>query len=83
MKDNSLKLELVEKMSTLVTAGFGFVAGLAWNEAIQDLFKLVLPEDSNLIAKFLYAIVITVVVVLVTTKLSRMANVLKEKLGRE
>lgn len=83
MKDNSLKLELVEKMSTLVTAGFGFVAGLAWNEAIQAFFKMVLPEQSNLIAKFLYAIVITVIVVLVTTKLSRMANVLKEKLGRE
>jgi len=78
---NALKLELVEKMTTLVAAGFGLVAGLAWNQAIQDLFKLLFPEQGGLIAKFLYAILITVIVVLVTTKLSRMSNVLKEKLN--
>ncbi len=78
MKDNSLKLELVEKMTTLVTAGFGFVAGLAWNEAIQELFKQLFPEHGSLVAKFFYAIVITIIVVLVTTKLSRVANKLKQ-----
>ena len=50
---NALKLELVEKMTTLVAAGFGLVAGLAWNQAIQDLFKLLFPEQGGLIAKFL------------------------------
>ena len=78
MKDNSLKLELVEKMTTLVTAGFGFVAGLAWNEAIQELFKQFFPEHGSLVAKFFYAIVITIIVVVVTTKLSRVANKLKQ-----
>ncbi len=78
MKDNSLKLELVEKMTTLVTAGFGFVAGLAWNEAIQELFKQLFPAHGSLVAKFFYAIVITIIVVLVTTKLSRVANKLKQ-----
>ncbi len=82
MKDNSLKLELIEKMTTLVTAGFGFVAGLAWNEAIQGLFATILPEAGGLVAKFSYATVITVAVVLITTKLSRMSGVLKEKLNK-
>jgi len=81
MKDNSLKLEMIEKMTVLVTGGFGFVAGLAWNQAIQDLFATLLPEQGGLVAKFAYAIVITVAVVLVTTKLSRMANALKEKIN--
>lgn len=82
MKDTSLKLELVEKMTTLVTAGFGFVAGLAWNEAIQDLFAAFLPEQSTLVAKFAYAIVVTVIIVLVTLQLSRMADKLKEQLNK-
>lgn len=80
MKDKSLKLELVEKMTTLATAGLGFVAGLAWNEAMQDLFEAVLPAQSSLLAKFAYALLVTVVIVLVTVQLSRMADKLKEQL---
>lgn len=82
MKDKSLKLELVEKMTTLATAGLGFVAGLAWNEAIQDLFQALIPEQSTLVAKFAYAIFVTVLIVLVTVQLSRMADKLKEQLKK-
>ena len=79
--NSSLKLELVEKMTTLVTAGFGLVAGLAWNEAIQDLFAILFPKSGSLVAKFLYAIVVTVAIVVITTKLGRMSNALKEKIN--
>ncbi len=78
----STRLELIEKMTTLVSAGFGLVAGLAWNEAIQSLFKLWFPEQGSLIAKFLYAIVVTVIVVIVTTRLSRASNKIKEQLSK-
>lgn len=80
--DSSFRLELIEKMTTLVTAGFGFVAGLAWNQAVQDLFAAVFPEAGGLAAKFLYAIGVTVAVVLITTRLSRASNALKEKLRK-
>ncbi len=77
-KSKSLKLELVEKISTLATAGFGLVAALAWNDAIQSLFTRLFPAQSGLIAKFLYAVLITVAVVLITTHLARIANRLKK-----
>lgn len=53
-------------------AGFGLVAGLAWNDAIQALFKELFPLDKNsLIAKFLYAFIITVVVVIVSLQINK------------
>ncbi|OFW87407.1 hypothetical protein A3B21_01665 [Candidatus Uhrbacteria bacterium RIFCSPLOWO2_01_FULL_47_24] len=73
----SLKLAILEQLSTLMTAGFGFVAALAWNEAIQAMFRKFFPENSGIVLKFLYAVVITIVVVLITTRLSKLAEKLK------
>lgn len=62
----SLKNEVRTKILGYVTAGFGLVASLAWNEAIKEAITLVFPQDQNsLIAKFLYATIVTVVVVVV------------------
>lgn len=69
--DRSLKEEVLAQIRTLATAGFGFVAALAWNEAIQALFRSLLPSRSGLVAKFAYAIVVTVVVVIITTRLGQ------------
>ncbi|MDD3263486.1 MAG: DUF5654 family protein [Candidatus Nanoarchaeia archaeon] len=33
-----MKSEIIEKISALVTAAFGLVAALAWNDAIKALF---------------------------------------------
>jgi hypothetical protein len=74
---NNLKLEILEKMTTLVTAGLGLVAALAWNEAIGKLFENIFGKQSNLIAMFGYAIMITAVVVVVTMKLGQATNKLK------
>lgn len=73
----SLRLEIVEKMSALAAAGLGLVAALAWNDAMQTLFGVLFGQASTLIAKFVYAIVITVSVVLLTMYLSRLANRIK------
>ena len=42
--------------------------------AIQELFTLIFPEAGDLISKFLYAITVTVIVVLVTIRLGRLAK---------
>ncbi|MCK5334486.1 MAG: hypothetical protein KAJ24_08250 [Candidatus Aenigmarchaeota archaeon] len=34
-----MKAIVIEKLSTLLTAAFGLVAALAWNDAIKALFK--------------------------------------------
>jgi hypothetical protein len=71
--------EVLDKLVELVTAAFGLVAALAWNTAIQELFALVFPEAGDLIAKFLYAIVVTAIVVFVTIRLGRLAERVKEQ----
>jgi hypothetical protein len=48
------------------------VAGLAWNEAIQELIKFLFPLSRNsILVKFLYAAIITIVVVVVISYLER------------
>ncbi len=77
-----LRLETLLKISDLATAGFGLVAALAWNEAIQSLFNMFLPKTTGggLIAQLLYATLITIIVVFITMKLGRMTNKTKEEL---
>ena len=71
--------EVLDKLVELVTAAFGLVAALAWNTAIQALFTLVFPEAGDLVAKFVYAIVVTVIVVFVTIRLGRLAERVKQQ----
>lgn len=70
--------ELIKQMVTLSTAGFGLVAALAWNEAVQafvnEYVNKYLSVGSGIISKFIYAIIITVFAVLVTFQLSRLAG---------
>ena len=71
--------EVLDKLVELVTAAFGLVAALAWNTAIQELFSIVFSETGDLVAKFLYAITVTVIVVFVTIRLGRLAEQAKER----
>jgi len=68
----TISREVKEKTLGFIITAFGLVAGLAWNEAIQSLIKsfFVVDKDSILV-KFIYAIVMTVVVVLITVYLAR------------
>lgn len=79
----SLKLEILNKMTDLATAGFGLVAALAWNEAISSLFTAIFPKAGNIIAKFIYAVIITALVVMVTLKLGKLADLDKKQLETE
>lgn len=65
----SLRLEILEQMAKLATAGFGLVAALAWNDAIQALFMWLLPASGEVWAKFLYAIFVTAIVVFITIRI--------------
>lgn len=77
-KDKHFHQELIQQLVTLSTSGFGLVAALAWNEAIQsfvnDYIQRYFPDQSGFISKFLYAILITAFAVLITYQLSRLAS---------
>ncbi|MDQ3851479.1 MAG: DUF5654 family protein, partial [Thermoproteota archaeon] len=61
-----MQKEVIEKIAALITAAFGLVAALAWNEAIQEIFRLVFGEQSGVWAMIFYAVVVTIIAVLVT-----------------
>ncbi|MFA5413405.1 MAG: DUF5654 family protein [Patescibacteria group bacterium] len=82
-KKTSLKLEVVEKISSLATASLGLIAALAWNEAILEVFKKIFGEQGTLVAKILYAVIVTVLVVCITIKFGQVVNKLKEKVGEK
>jgi hypothetical protein len=64
---------LVQTMITLAAASLGLVAALAWNEAIKALIKRVLGEDDSLVGLFVYAIIATLIAVVVLLVLARAA----------
>ena len=78
MEEKDLKTEILEQITSLATAGFGLAAALAWNDAIKSLFLAIFPETGNIIAQFVYAIVITIIVVLITIKLGKLTNFSKK-----
>lgn len=75
----ALKGEVIEKIAALLTAAFGLVAALAWNGAIQAIFVEVFGTAENITAQLTYAVIVTIVAVLVTIWIGRMAGEAKEK----
>lgn len=74
-----MKGEVIEKMSALVTAAFGLVAALAWNDAIGGLFKQGGPL--YFLASYgvwAYALFVSVLAVIMTVWIGRVATRLKK-----
>ncbi|MEI6596699.1 MAG: DUF5654 family protein [bacterium] len=71
-ESSKISREVKEKTLGFIITAFGLVAGLAWNEAIQSLIKSFFAVDKDSVwVKFIYAIVMTVVVVIITVYLTR------------
>ncbi len=64
---------LLQTMITLASAAFGLIVALAWNEAIKALMEQVFGKEDNLAGLFVYAIVATVIGVVVVLLLGRAA----------
>lgn len=75
-KNKRFHQELATQLVTLSTSGFGLVAALAWNQAIQEFVdQLIVPRipGAGVFSKLIYAILVTALAVLVTFQLSRLA----------
>jgi hypothetical protein len=75
-----MKIEVIEKLAALVTAAFGLVAALAWNGAIQAIFKAVFGTADSIPAMLTYAVLVTIIAVLVIIWIARVAN--RAKVGK-
>jgi len=73
--------EVRKQTITYIVSAFGIVAGLAWNDAVKALIERFFPIESgnSLLAKFFYALVITLVVVVVTMQLLKWADKHQDK----
>lgn len=63
----------LQSMITLASASLGLVAALAWNEAIKTTIKTYFGTDDNLAGLYTYAILATVIAVVVVMLLGRAA----------
>jgi hypothetical protein len=73
-----MKSEVIEKIAALVTAAFGLVAALAWNGAIQAIFKKVFGTSEGIGPMLTYAIVVTIIAVLATIWVGKAAGKAKK-----
>ena len=70
-----MSAEVLDKFAELITVALGLVAALAWNTAIQNLFTAIFGKAGGaLVGQFVYAIIITLVVVFATISVSRAAE---------
>ena len=68
-----MKNEVLEKIAALLTAAFGLVAALAWNGAIQAIFKEVFGTAEGIVPRLVYAVVVTIIAIIVTVQIGKAA----------
>lgn len=74
-----IRKQSIEKLTTLITSAFGLVAALAWNSAIQKVFSVIYQNNGDLFAMLLYAGMVTVIAVVITIYVGRLAGKLNGK----
>jgi len=72
---SSIHKEARNRIIASIVTAFGIVVGLAWNEAIGSLIQTYIPlGKGTMTAKFIYAIVLTIAVVLITQYLTKLIS---------
>jgi len=79
-KQKPLKIEVLDKISTLITAAFAFIAAFAWNETIKVLVYEKLSDEAAPFVIIGYAVMITILAVIVTVMVARAIGKAKSKL---
>ncbi|MDR2698628.1 MAG: DUF5654 family protein [Candidatus Methanoplasma sp.] len=77
------KLQFVTTFSALITAAFGLVAALAWNDAIQTAVKMFFNSDNEIWGKLIYAVLVTILAVVMVILISRSAKKLSDQIKAE
>lgn len=75
-----VRAALADQTINYVTAALSVVAGLAWNDAVKAAITYFFPaEASNIAAQFIYALAMTVIVVVLTIILRRVIGLVKPR----
>lgn len=74
-----LRSEFLKTMTQFITAAFAFVAALAWNNAIQGLINKFIAPGAGVRSALYYAIIVSVLAVLITYYMGKITQEAKEK----
>lgn len=80
---DEFKVQVLETFAALITAAFGLVAALAWNEAIKKAISSIFSSDGELMGLFVYAIVVTFVAIIFTILIANSLKKAKAKIVKE
>jgi hypothetical protein len=61
-------------MISLATVAFGLIAAGAWNKFISDFIGIFLKSGSGVWAELIYAVIITIVAIMVVQNLAKLAE---------
>jgi hypothetical protein len=71
--------EVLKSISALLTAAFGLVAALSWNTAITAIFVTVFGVQNALLPQVMYAVLVTIIAVIVTLYMARLMSKFETK----
>jgi hypothetical protein len=69
-----VKSSYLGTMIALATVAFGLLAAGAWNKFIADLIAIFLKPGSGVFAELIYAVLVTVVAIVVIQSLGKLAE---------
>ncbi len=74
-EQEKIRQEFRERTISYVAGALSVVAGLAWNNAVNAAIEYIFPwKTGGILAKIFYAIIITLVVVVITVNLMRLSK---------
>ncbi len=84
---DEFKLEVVKAFSSLLTAAFGLVAALAWNDAIKTTINNFFDKGIDITmgqfaALYFYAIIVTLIAVMFTILIARSSRKIKLRIEK-
>ncbi len=69
-----VKTTYIGTMIGLATVAFGLIAAGAWNKLISDVIALFLKPGSGVVAELVYAVIVTIIAIVVVQSLARLAQ---------
>lgn len=77
------KVQLLETTAALITAAFGLVAALAWNDTIKAAIKIIFDDADDIVGMAIYAILVTIIAVAATLLIAKSLRKAKIAAGME
>jgi len=69
--------KFVETLTTLLTTAFGLVAAFAWNELVKSAITKYIAPGSTIVSQLIYAVIVTLLAVLISFQLGKLAAIYK------